>query len=268
LSQAFRTQTFFAMSLGRPQDIYSDPNERPPVPHAKSAAARASSPSYLGSGGRAQLLADNPPALVADAWKRFLQEQELQANVNSDNNLRLVLQNTFLEVIEIPLATMQRSRSDSEISSSSGSAPLVDCDGHPSSSGASDKRFIVYESRSSDSNPFPSNQNLQPGMASTVETPCYSQPPNSHLPSRGSGEHDAGACHPCCFFFRDQCQLGFDCNHCHYAHEPRKRPGKKARARERGRLGRAAASSSICASEGDEGTDGYGSSVPLSKLSL
>jgi len=51
------------------------------------------------------------------------------------------------------------------------------------------------------------------------------------LPSVGSADHEAGTCKPCSYFRRDTCHLGVDCRYCHFWHEKRKLPGKKARAR-------------------------------------
>lgn len=47
------------------------------------------------------------------------------------------------------------------------------------------------------------------------------------LPSIGSKGHFDGSCKRCAFFSKGRCKNGKDCNHCHFAHEPRSRLRKR-----------------------------------------
>lgn len=47
------------------------------------------------------------------------------------------------------------------------------------------------------------------------------------LPSIGSASHFQGNCDRCCFHPKGRCVNGFNCQHCHFDHEKRKRKGKK-----------------------------------------
>jgi len=49
------------------------------------------------------------------------------------------------------------------------------------------------------------------------------------LPSRGSEQHDAGQCKRCCFFPRNRCTNGYDCEFCHYEHDKRSHRKRKAK---------------------------------------
>lgn len=54
-------------------------------------------------------------------------------------------------------------------------------------------------------------------------------PPGAEHPSLGSALHEAGSCKRCCFFHRNRCLNGYDCEFCHYEHEKRKRKSKKSK---------------------------------------
>jgi len=51
------------------------------------------------------------------------------------------------------------------------------------------------------------------------------------LPSIGSKNHRDGTCKRCCFFPKDRCTNGYDCQFCHYDHDKRKRKNKKKKKR-------------------------------------
>jgi len=52
-------------------------------------------------------------------------------------------------------------------------------------------------------------------------------PPGAEHPSLGSQAHDQGTCKRCCFYPRNRCLNGYNCDFCHYDHEKRKRKSKK-----------------------------------------
>lgn len=49
----------------------------------------------------------------------------------------------------------------------------------------------------------------------------------AQLPSIGSANHFHGTCDRCCFHPKGRCHNGYNCQHCHYDHEKRKRKSKK-----------------------------------------
>ncbi|CAK8995509.1 unnamed protein product [Durusdinium trenchii] len=49
----------------------------------------------------------------------------------------------------------------------------------------------------------------------------------AQLPSIGSANHFFGTCDRCCFHPKGRCHNGYNCQHCHYDHEKRKRKSKK-----------------------------------------
>lgn len=51
------------------------------------------------------------------------------------------------------------------------------------------------------------------------------------LPSLGSSGHATGDCKRCCFFPKNRCTNGHDCNFCHFDHDKRKRLKKKKKKR-------------------------------------
>mmetsp|Transcript_9227 Transcript_9227/g.10718 ORF Transcript_9227/g.10718 Transcript_9227/m.10718 type:complete len:137 (-) Transcript_9227:1-411(-) len=56
----------------------------------------------------------------------------------------------------------------------------------------------------------------------TIET--APKPPAGALhPSLGSEFHESGNCKRCCFYPRNRCLNGYECEFCHYEHEKRKR---------------------------------------------
>lgn len=54
-------------------------------------------------------------------------------------------------------------------------------------------------------------------------------PPGALHPSEGSEAHEEGTCKRCCFFPRNRCLNGYNCEFCHYEHEKRKRKSKKSK---------------------------------------
>eukprot|EP00928_Gymnodinium_smaydae_P047059 TRINITY_DN31398_c0_g1_i1.p1 TRINITY_DN31398_c0_g1~~TRINITY_DN31398_c0_g1_i1.p1 ORF type:complete len:564 (+),score=130.07 TRINITY_DN31398_c0_g1_i1:173-1864(+) len=65
------------------------------------------------------------------------------------------------------------------------------------------------------------------GLALNGELDLTSEPWLSALPSIGSAMHFAGTCDRCCFHPKGRCLNGFNCQHCHFDHEKRKRKNKK-----------------------------------------
>lgn len=49
----------------------------------------------------------------------------------------------------------------------------------------------------------------------------------AQLPSIGSVNHFNGTCDRCCFHPKGRCHNGYNCQHCHFDHEKRKRKSKK-----------------------------------------
>jgi len=54
-------------------------------------------------------------------------------------------------------------------------------------------------------------------------------PPGALHPSIGSENHAEGTCKRCCFFPRNRCNNGYECDFCHCEHEKRKRKNKKSK---------------------------------------
>jgi len=70
-------------------------------------------------------------------------------------------------------------------------------------------------------------------------------PPGALHPSLGSANHSEGTCKRCCFFPRNRCLNGYNCEFCHYEHEKRKRKSKKSK--KKGKDSAAAADTETCA---------------------
>lgn len=49
------------------------------------------------------------------------------------------------------------------------------------------------------------------------------------LPSIGSSQHAAGSCKRCCFFPRNRCTNGYNCEFCHFDHEKRSRRKRRSK---------------------------------------
>mmetsp|Transcript_77460 Transcript_77460/g.185689 ORF Transcript_77460/g.185689 Transcript_77460/m.185689 type:complete len:386 (+) Transcript_77460:74-1231(+) len=67
---------------------------------------------------------------------------------------------------------------------------------------------------------------LYPVTAPPATGPEYDQW-FAQLPSIGSANHFNGTCDRCCFHPKGRCMNGYNCQHCHFDHEKRKRKGKK-----------------------------------------
>mmetsp|Transcript_101653 Transcript_101653/g.180535 ORF Transcript_101653/g.180535 Transcript_101653/m.180535 type:complete len:223 (+) Transcript_101653:56-724(+) len=79
------------------------------------------------------------------------------------------------------------------------------------------------------------------GTAIQVLRGLFEQGVLAHIPRNDEGElaslgsqgHVRGTCIPCIFWFRDQCQKGLACTHCHFRHPGQKikrhKPNKRAR---------------------------------------
>jgi len=138
----------------------------------------------------------------------------------------LVVRNTFLtwNAKDITSGTLQRSQSDSAISSNT--------------SGSTDRLYVVYETSGSSGGqagacPAETSDNDEKKASEAAVLPV--KPENQEHPSKGSALHP-GHCRPCCYFHKNLCQLGAACGHCHYHHEVRNRVSKKARDRAKARL--------------------------------
>eukprot|EP00930_Biecheleria_cincta_P001848 TRINITY_DN102940_c0_g1_i1.p1 TRINITY_DN102940_c0_g1~~TRINITY_DN102940_c0_g1_i1.p1 ORF type:complete len:611 (-),score=83.37 TRINITY_DN102940_c0_g1_i1:315-2111(-) len=84
----------------------------------------------------------------------------------------------------------------------------------------------------------------QAALAASGRTPenAPKPPPGAAHPSLGSGSHEEGTCKRCCFYPRNRCLNGYECEFCHYEHEKRKRKNKKSKKKK----------------GADYGDDGYG----------
>ncbi|CAE7338241.1 unnamed protein product [Symbiodinium natans] len=76
-------------------------------------------------------------------------------------------------------------------------------------------------------------QALLAAAGMTVEN-APKPPPGAEHPSLGSAFHDNGSCKRCCFFPRNRCLNGYECEFCHYEHEKRKRKNKKNKKKKAG----------------------------------
>jgi len=72
----------------------------------------------------------------------------------------------------------------------------------------------------------------QPAAAARSPEDAPKPPPGALHPSLGSEQHGEGACKRCCFFPRNRCHNGYDCEFCHYEHEKRKRKSKKKKKKD------------------------------------
>lgn len=85
-------------------------------------------------------------------------------------------------------------------------------------------------------------------------------PPGAEHPSIGSANHAEGTCKRCCFFPRNRCNNGYECDFCHYEHEKRKRKNKKSKKKNKDKAAaaeaEAAAAAGAAAAEGADLTGG------------
>lgn len=88
-------------------------------------------------------------------------------------------------------------------------------------------------------------------------------PPGALHPSIGSESHEEGTCKRCCFFPRNRCNNGYDCDFCHYEHEKRKRKNKKSK--KKNKAGQEEASSEATAGGTGPGAAGDATATPASE---
>jgi len=76
----------------------------------------------------------------------------------------------------------------------------------------------------------------QAALAAAGRTPenAPKPPPGAEHPSLGSPGHLDGTCKRCCFYPRNRCLNGYECEFCHYDHEKRKRKSKKSKKKKAG----------------------------------
>lgn len=150
----------------------------------------------------------------------------------ANNPLKVVVRNTFLDVVDAqnPHSELRKSRSESEISSSSSSL---------SSAEQMSLERSFQPRLASTSKETPSSHLFYDESLSSSSMPSVSVLPTEPLPSIGSASHFNGDCQPCSFFRKSRCMLQQKCLHCHYQHDVQTRPGKKAREREKVRLAKA-----------------------------
>lgn len=94
-------------------------------------------------------------------------------------------------------------------------------------------------------------------------------PPGALHPSIGSEQHEEGTCKRCCFFPRNRCHNGYNCEFCHYEHEKRKRKSKKSKKKNKesasataeGAEGAEAATPAVSSSSAPAGTDAAAASA-------
>jgi len=136
--------------------------------------------------------------------------------------LKLIVQNTFLHVVDVPEHGMKKSRSDSDLSSVKSST-------NHSSDPISHNRLGPHHIPC-----LPSSDSNAGSLHSDEVAPAGSDSPRSKLlPSAGSEEHVQGTCTPCSFFPKQNCALQDSCTYCHFEHARESRPGKKHRERAR-----------------------------------
>lgn len=146
------------------------------------------------------------------------------------------MKNTFLTVIDVPAPSeMQRSCSDSDLSSSrkSGRAHLCDLElsgsagevGSCSSSEAIDSSVDPRASRLLMTNP-----QMWSGDASDSDGDAPARSADAGLPSKGSALHSSGRCKPCLYYLnrKDKCLLGAECGFCHEYHKKKRSRPKRA----------------------------------------
>lgn len=201
-------------------------------------------PQAWSGGGCVQAAPNTSSRAQPSTQEERIKQASTSKDVGQDEELVLVVQNTFLEARVRP-QVLRRSCSDSELSSSSfksfsssmtssesgqdrgegsGSGPLAEVRARESAESLhTDKRFVRAAASSS------SEAQRAVGDSPLVDPPFL---------SIGSAEHDQGTCQPCCFFMRGVCKLAAECTHCHAEHVKRCRPGQRGRAREKARKAR------------------------------
>lgn len=195
------------------------------------------------------------PEQLAAALERATSRSQSQSSqteaIDPSNGLTVVVRNTFLTVVDANLAkarthVLQRSRSDSELDSSSSS-----CAEEPSfhSQAYHSQGLPSPLSRATSAETFNGSANLadqrdadrvHSGAETSGSAPdSIATGASFHqnvaateflsrvLPSLGSSSHMSGDCKACTFFQKNRCLKGRACSHCHFDHELVTRPGKK-----------------------------------------
>jgi len=149
------------------------------------------------------------------------------------------VKNTFLTVIDVPPAgEMQRSCSDSDLSSSRKSAnhyrdmDLSGSAGEILSCSSSEVMDATVDPRASKL--LMNNPQMWSGEGDSDDDPGpRAQSSNAgELPSKGSALHSSGGCKPCLYYLnrKDKCLLGAECGFCHEYHKKKRSRPKKAGA--------------------------------------
>jgi len=171
-------------------------------------------------------------------------EQSAPQESRDKAQLKLVVRNTFLDVVDdLPNAgAMKRSKSDSDISSSLSESEsstksqlkVVDCQPTFGSN------HVIFSNSESDTSSYSGSAPEAEAITSSRTRCAEAGTPatvlsNTPLPSLGSAMHP-DQCKPCSFLQKSKCNFGVHCQHCHYPHEMKARPGKKHRDLAKARL--------------------------------
>lgn len=146
---------------------------------------------------------------------------------------KVVVRNTFVEVVDKAPQILRRCRSESDVSNSSGQ------------NGSKSPSFKTVSFEES----FDSSGETIEKDPTSAESVQVAQHLIGGYPSRGSSKHFAGACQSCSFFRKGRCSRQDQCTFCHYPHEMPARPSKSARMRGKVRLAKAAAAGQLTVSE-------------------
>jgi len=223
------------------------------------------------------------PEQLAAALERATSRSQSQSSqteaIDPSNGLTVVVRNTFLTVVDANLAkarthVLQRSRSDSELDSSSSSCaeefqsqasrfPSNHSQGLPSplsratsaetfngSADLADQRD-AHRVHSGAETSGSAPDSIATG-ASFYQNVAATEFLSRVLPSLGSSSHMSGDCKPCTFFQKNRCLKGRACSHCHFDHELVTRPGKKNRVRAKRKQEREDAQGALPGNEDDE----------------
>lgn len=155
---------------------------------------------------------------------------QAQQRDEDDEDLCLVVQNTFLEARSKRPATLAHSKSDSCVASSSSSSGWG---ASSASSISSEKAELPY--REASPRPFKDTQHLVIASSQSEESSQSDARNSTVIPdmsSEGSKLHSEGLCKPCGFIERNRCVKGMACKFCHILpHAIPQRKGKQSRDR-------------------------------------
>ena len=135
--------------------------------------------------------------------------------------MKLVVRNTFLDVVdaEDQAMVMKHSHSDSELSNATSSDRQV------SQLLSRKEKYSSSRSSSSKASDEVASSTHVVSLSSALEVAEVDRP----HPSDGSAVHSVGICTPCSFSQKDRCVQRDRCGRCHYKHEKVTRHNKKAR---------------------------------------